>query len=356
MNESARYRGTGPTGPLVIDGLLKRGFEVTIFHSGNHEVDLPKSVEHLHGSAHFKESIENVIGSRSFELVVAMYGRLRHVAEALKGKTQRLIAIGGAPYSAFVHGNRQPGGVRIDLSENAPVCLDEKENKFSYLMALSENTVMDAHKKGFYNATILRFPMIYGPRQVAPREWCVIRRILDGRKQMIIPDGGLKLERRGYSENMAHAILLTVDKPEQSSGEIFNAGDEAVLSVREWLSIITGAMDCQVELISMPFSLARPSRPYAGRDFHWVSSIRKITEKLEYRDLFSVEDGMESTVRWYLENRPEPGGVLEEKLSDPFDYEREDIFIRRFKEMEASIRKTSWTGFQFDHAYAHPKK
>ena len=39
--------GTGPTGPHVIDGLLKRGYEVTIFHRGTHEIDLPKKVRKL---------------------------------------------------------------------------------------------------------------------------------------------------------------------------------------------------------------------------------------------------------------------------------------------------------------------
>ena len=34
--------GTGPTGPHILDGLLERGFDVTIFHRGTHEPpDLP---------------------------------------------------------------------------------------------------------------------------------------------------------------------------------------------------------------------------------------------------------------------------------------------------------------------------
>jgi len=50
--------GTGPTGPFVVEGLLKRGYEVTIFHRGTHEAELPQEVEHIHGDPHFEETIE----------------------------------------------------------------------------------------------------------------------------------------------------------------------------------------------------------------------------------------------------------------------------------------------------------
>ena len=39
--------GTGSTGPYIIDGLLNRGYEVTMLHRGVHEIELPEEVEHL---------------------------------------------------------------------------------------------------------------------------------------------------------------------------------------------------------------------------------------------------------------------------------------------------------------------
>ena len=41
--------GTGPTGPHVVNGLLDRGFEVSILHTGAHESpEIPAQVEHIH--------------------------------------------------------------------------------------------------------------------------------------------------------------------------------------------------------------------------------------------------------------------------------------------------------------------
>jgi len=348
--------GTGPTGPLVVEGLLKRGYEVTILHRGKHEVEFLEPVEHLHGEPHFIEPLREVLGARTFDLVIGMYGRLRYIAEVIKGRTPRFIAIGGMPYQAFAEGEKSREGVPLFICEDAPLFRDEKENKFTYLMTLSEEVVMNAHKGGIYAATILRFPMVYGPRQVAPREWCIIRRILDGRKHLIIPDAGLKLERRGYVENVSHAVLLAVDKPNESAGEIFNVGDETIWSLRNWVELITHTLNYEWKLISMPFSIARPSRPYAGRSFHWVPDVQKIMIEMGYRDKVPPDEGLKRTMQWILENRPDPGGEVERGLGDSFDYVMEDRLIRDFEEGLIRIRERVPGGCRFRHAYEHPKK
>ena len=348
--------GTGPTGPVVVEGLSRRGYDVTILHSGKHEVEFTVPVEHIHGEPHFLEPLKNMLEGRTFDLVIGMYGRLRFLAEAIKGKTPRFIAAGGMPYEAFVNGNNAAGGVPVLIRENAKLFRDEKRNAFTYMMTVSEEKVIETHHKGYYNATILRFPMIYGPRQVAPREWCIIRRVLDGRKRLIIPDGGLKLERRGYIDNVAQAVFLAVDKPEISAGQTYNVGDEVIWSVREWAILIAGTMDHRWELVNMPFSIARPSRPYAGRNFHWLPDIDKIKSELGYKDQVSPGEGMRRTVAWYLENRPDQNGEIERALDDPFDYAAEDMLMDKYLSLIEKIREGLPKGYHFHHAYDHPKK
>ena len=88
--------GTGPSGPLIVEGLVARGHQVTVLHGGQHEVPLPAAVEHLHGDIHFREALDGALGNRTFDLVIATYGRLRGTAEWLAGRTPRLIAVGTA--------------------------------------------------------------------------------------------------------------------------------------------------------------------------------------------------------------------------------------------------------------------
>ncbi len=348
--------GTGPTGPYIVNGLLQRGHQVTILHRGAHGVDFAGPVEHIHGDPHFPETLHEALGIRNFDLIVATYGRLRHVVEVAKWRTPRLIAIGGLPYRAFVEGEKDPDGVPVPLPETATLYTDESGNRFTYLMMLSEKAVIEAHRRGHYSATLFRFPLVFGPRQLAPPEWSLIRRILDGRKQLIIPDGGWRLERRGYAENMAHAVLLAVDNPQKSAGQIYNVADETILPIRDWITLIARTMKHEWEFINMPFSLARPSRPYAGRAHNRVLDISKVQTELGYKDIVSEPEAIRRTVEWYLANRPEPGGEVERQLGDPFDYETEDRLIQEYTKATGQLRDIGEVKFKWRHAYDHPEK
>ena len=58
--------GTGPTGPFVVNGLVERGYEVTILHTGAHEVDtIPSSVEHIHTNP-YPNRLAQSVGERLF--------------------------------------------------------------------------------------------------------------------------------------------------------------------------------------------------------------------------------------------------------------------------------------------------
>jgi hypothetical protein len=86
--------GTGPTGPFIVNGLRERGYKVAILHRGTHETDaVPATVERIVGDPHFRETLAAALADRRFDLVVATYGRIRFVAEALVGKTPRLITM-----------------------------------------------------------------------------------------------------------------------------------------------------------------------------------------------------------------------------------------------------------------------
>ena len=107
--------GTGPTGPFIVQGLLDRGFEVTIYHRGFHEADdMPEVQHHLHGDPFELATLEKDFKGHTYDLVVGMYGRLRHVATAMAGKTAKLVGIGGAAaLSAPAAYGRPSGGRRV---------------------------------------------------------------------------------------------------------------------------------------------------------------------------------------------------------------------------------------------------
>ncbi|MDP6511322.1 MAG: NAD-dependent epimerase/dehydratase family protein [Dehalococcoidia bacterium] len=355
--------GTGPTGPCVIEGLRQRGYRVSILHRGVHEVELPAEVEHIHADPHFTANLTEALAGRTFDLTVSMYGRLRHTAQVMRGRTERFIGVGGvAVYLGWVDLSHHPGdALPLPIPEDALLVTDPTQHKFTYLMVKSEEEVMEGHRQGAYNGTVLRYPIIYGPRQLVPREWSIIRRVLDGRKHFILPEGGLYLETRGYADNMAHALLLCVDQPDRAGGQIYNVGDDRMCSLREWVEMVCAILGHRFEMVTIPLEAAFPARVYTavlweGQPYHRVMDISKIKRELGYRDPVPVEEALRRTVRWHVDHRYEPGGEIEKLLGDPFDYEAEDRLIRAYRDSVKHLSRLPGTRPEWSHPYPHPKE
>lgn len=348
--------GTGPTGPYIVDGLLQRSYEVTVMHSGLHEVEFSQPVEHIHGDVHFEETLKESLANRTFDLVVAGYGRLKLTADVMVGRTGRFISIGGAVLARPNDPRWGPAGPPLGAPEESPVRIDPEGDRFSYLMYMAEQHVLEHHRAGHYNVSHFRYPMIYGPRQLATDDWCIVRRALDSRRQLIVPDGGLKLLSRAYASNAAHALLLAVDQPEASAGQAYNVADERVLSLKQRINLIARALNHEWELVSMPYDLARAAHPYCrGRD-HIVVDIAKIKTQLGYRDVVPAAEAVTLAARWLVENRPEPGGELETQLADPFDYAAEDAMIRAYLQGMEQVLAVPFKKYLPVHPYRHPKQ
>lgn len=322
--------GTGPTGPAIATGLAARGFEVAILHSGNHEVPEVAGFRHLHGDVFSSEGLRQVLGDETFDVTLATYGRLRSIAEVMVGRTGRVLSVGGVPvYQGFfdpaIH---EPPGLPVPTREDAPLATEDDDGK-SYRIGRTEELLFESHP----TATHFRYPYVYGPRQLAPREWCVVKRILDGRPHLVLPDDGLSLITFGYVDNLAHALLLAVDQPEASMGEIFNCGDDERLTLRQVAELITVELDHDWDLVSMPAHLALPARPLmmGYRTTHRVMDTSKLRTRLGYRDVVPARQAVRLAARWLVENPPEPGGYEESALQDPFDYEAEDRLVAWWK-------------------------
>lgn len=318
--------GTGPTGPPIAAGLEARGYEVTLLHTGRHEVDEVAHLRHLHANPYEERSLVDVLGEESFDVVIASYGRLRTIAELLVGRAGRFISIGGVPvYKGYFDPDaHDPPGLPVPTAEDAVLATEADDGK-SYRIGRTEEIVFAHHP----TATHLRYPFVYGPRQLVPREWCIVRRILDGRPFLVLPDDGLTLVTFGYVENLAHALLLAVDQPEASMGEVFNCGDEECLTTRQVAELLADELDHEWELIGMPADLALPARPLMmnHRSTHRVLDLAKLRDRLGYRDVVPAREAIRRTGRWLAEHPPAPGGEEEAILEDPFDYAAEDRLV-----------------------------
>jgi nucleoside-diphosphate-sugar epimerase len=332
VNTSLVIGGTGPTGHHLVNGLMARGHTVAILHTGRHEVDeIPADVEHIHTDPFDEAALVAALDGRHFDLTIATYGRLRAVARALVGRTDRLISVGGGPaYRGYMNAHAlDPPGLPVPVGEDAPKATDEHEDGKGYRVHATEQVVFDLHP----GATHFRYPYVYGPYQIAPREWCIVRRILDRRPFIVLPEDGLTLNHFGYAANVAHAVLLAVDRPAVAAGRIYNCGDATVLTLRQVVELCARSLGHHWEIVSMPWPLAEPARPMIAQPWttHRVFDLTRLRADLGYQDVVEPAQAIARTAQWLAANPLAPNGAGERVLQDPFDYPAEDALVAAWR-------------------------
>lgn len=350
--------GTGPTGPFIVEGLVARGYRPVILHRGTHEVEFLNDFEHLHADPHFEDSVRGVLGERKFDLVIASYGRLRLLVEILAGHTERLITIGGTVYK------RQQWSQPADETATREV-----SHKLVSRVQETEEAIFARHHDGTFKITHLRYPNLYGPRQLAPREWSVIRRILDGRNTIPVMDGGLTLESRAYVENAAQAVLRITDQPDRSAGQIYHVADAVTPTDGERALAIAQAMDAEIKLVNYPREAGRPAYfwgggrnlEYMGLDgppptHHKLLDSSRIRSELGFTDLVGFDEAIRRTVTYYREHPLVVGSDEENRIGDPFDYAAEDRFAAELGTYVDRCADLPFAGVRLVHSYDHPKE
>jgi nucleoside-diphosphate-sugar epimerase len=355
--------GTGPTGPFVVEGLHERGYAVTILHGGQHEVEFAVGgVRHIHEDPHFREGLERGVGEETFDLVVAQYGRLRIVADVFAGRTERLIAVGGATALYAPDGDERWGssGRPALFSDTSDVYVRDAgpdgAHKLGLRMVEAMESVFEHHAAGHYSATYIGYPLNYGPRTPGPYDWSIIRRVLDGRRRFAVADGALKLDSRIYTANAAAAVLLAVDEPDRAAGRRYSVADENAFTMRQRIEMIARHLGHELELVDMPYELAWPCHPFWRHvRGHRLTQSGAIRAELGYRDPVGPDEAVATTVDWLLANPPQAGGELERQIADPFDYEREDELMERWDGARGSLGDLDTTLPVQGHQYRHPK-
>jgi nucleoside-diphosphate-sugar epimerase len=332
--------GTRRCGPYLVEELLDRGHSVICYHRGQHNVSFSDWAKHIYGDrrdhAEFKKQMTEVKADVVIDMIAGDDKDVQVVVEAFSGRIHRYVCISSYEvYEAFEAAwNHIPSYQPVPIPEDAPkrkqLHLYGHERRYDKIVV--EREAMDAHEKGDFPVTILRWPALYGPRDTTPRAWYYVKQALDGRRQIAVPNGGQALFPRGYFENMAYTVVLASEN-EAASGQVYNAADAEALSLRQIVEMIGEIMEHPWEIIPVPGELM-PSvpqsqgRPYSCDPYyiepHMLLDLTKIKTELGYRDLVPIRKAMENTVRWLCEN-PLQGDWLS------IDYPAQDEAIRRSK-------------------------
>lgn len=333
--------GSGFIGPSTVTALQKGGHQVTIFHRGR--TGAPHGTEEILGDRQFLQDHQPEFRRQKFDVVVDFIlssGRqAQQLMDTFRGIAGRVVALSSMDvYRAWgVFYNMEPGGLQeLPLTEDSelrsrnaypPEALKRAQAIYGWFddeydkIPVERAVLGDAKLPG----TILRLPMIYGPGDPVQRFHPILKRIDDGRKQIIFADDVALLRTpRGYVEDVAAAVALAATSAE-SAGRIYNVCESESFSELDWARKIATATNWTGEFVVLPHDRTPKHLLWPGNTAqHVVASSDRIRKELGYCELLPREEAIRRTIEWDRANPPA------HPLAQ-FDYAAEDEALSQFK-------------------------
>ena len=312
--------GTAFTGPYAVRELVARGHDVTVFHRGESEPELPAAVRHVHGDvAHFDDRVDELC-ALSPEVVVDMLAFLPEDCRrllAFNGVARRGVVVSSCDvYRAFgrVHGTEPGTPDPTPLTEDSPlreVVIDETYDK----VGVEREATSDPD----FPVTILRYPAVYGSGDPQHRLYGYVRRMDDGREAVLLEERHARWRwARGYAEDVGHALALAVES-EHAAGRVFNVSAPVAHGEAEWVHKIADVVGWEGRVVVARADLLPDSlRPTVDFRQHYDVDSSRIRTELGYSELIDERTALERTVAWERANPPQDVSL---------DYEAEDTAL-----------------------------
>jgi len=301
--------GTILTGPCVVRRLHSLGHDITVFHRGVHEAELPPGVRHLHGDLAL---LPREVFDRAPDVVVHMWAMTEMAAESFlerfRGVARRAVVISsGDVYRAYgrLMGLESGPPDAIPLTEDAPL----RESRYPYRkMAPNPD-----HWKAQYDKVlvehvlvhqadlptcVLRFPAVVGPKEYRRfQRW--LKPMLRGDMELRIQEGWASWRwTHGFHEDVAEAVVLAVSNS-SSAGRIYNVGEFYAPTMAERLAELARAADWRGDIFEVPASeLDETDRMPHNFSHHIAYDTTRVRTELGYKEAVPHEIALARTLEY----------------------------------------------------------
>lgn len=187
--------------------------------------------------------------------------------------------------SANVYGERPP----LPVTEDSPLA---PRALYDYSKVIAESCV-EAYRRLYGVPTvILRSWKVFGEYD-SPKS--AISRFIDAclrGGEITLFNGGRDVTDPYHVDNLCHAIDLALEN-DQAVGEIFNIGTGNAVSIRQLAELIVKLTSATTVIRDAPPRSAEEAEPMIS-----YPSIEKIKQKLGYRPIVSLEEGLRRQITW----------------------------------------------------------
>lgn len=250
----------------LIESLVSRGIDVIVNFAAESHVD--RSIE---DSRIFIET--NVLGTQVLLEAARKYG------------VSRFVQIS----TDEVYGSLGPQGSFMETSPLTP------NSPYSASKTGADLLVRAYHKTYGMDTVITRCSNNYGPYQFPEKLIpLMISNALEGKPLPVYGDG-MNVRDWIYVEDHCSAIDVIIQRA--SSGEVYNIGASNELPNIEIVKMI-------LRQLNKPESLIKFVEDRPGHDRRYAIDSTKLRNDLGWNVVYSLEEGIDRTIRWYVENRP----------------------------------------------------
>lgn len=241
--------GTGLISVGIVKHLLARGADITMFNRGKREATPPGDIRQITGDRNEFDVFERRFVTNRFDVVIDMIGftpqQARSDVRAFGGHCTHFIFCS----TVCSYGVKIPSYAVVD--EQFP---QEPISEYGKNKLLCEQIMLEAHRSGAFNATIIRPSHTYGEGsplidqlEPNPVSW---DRMLKGKPVLIAGDGlGLwnSTHRDDVGKLFAYASLNPI-----SYGKSYNATTQTIFTWRDYYRQVAEVLGVDAKLISMP--------------------------------------------------------------------------------------------------------
>jgi nucleoside-diphosphate-sugar epimerase len=326
--------GTRFIGLAAVNHLAQSGHTVTIFHRGQTEANLPEGVTEILGDMtqieDFAEEFKRAAPDVVVHMMLVQERDAIRTMNLFKGLASRVVGISSADvYMAYgrINGTEPGEPVEVPLHEDSPLRQewypyrattgnDPEHRLYNYDKIPIEQTLMsDQDLPG----TVLRLPMVYGPRDYQRRLYPYLKRMDDKRPAIpITHEFAAWRNTRGYVEDTGAAIALAVTDA-RAAGRIYNVAEPDPLTETEWIRAIGEVVGWNGDIVPVDAEKLPNAFSVHGQDL--VMDTTRIRTELGFAEDIPRAEAIRRTIEWDRTNPPE------ELSPEADDYQAEDQIL-----------------------------
>ena len=289
--------GTGFIGQRLVERCLLAKFNITTI-SKTKRKSKHKSIHQIYGDISKKYHLHKALNNKKFDYVVNLAGYVDHskkiktiqthfngcknLADFFKLKNiKKFIQIG----SSVEYGKTQAPQI-----ENKTILEKNLKSNYGLAKLRATNYLLNLNKRDNFPCTILRFFLVYGPRQFDNRliPYVIINSL---KNQKFSSSKGIQLRDFLYIDDAVEAIIKCL-KNDKSNGHIINICSGSPVKIKLIIDKILKIIKKGKPLFGN--KKLRPDEP-----LKLFSNFEKAKKFLNWSPKIGLDDGLKKTIKYY---------------------------------------------------------